>query len=88
MKEITHRQLRNDSGEVLRRAASGETLLVTNNGQPTAVIGPPPVDVLSHLSTLGQLRAPTRDPGQLRSVSRKRTKKQTAEIVDDVRGPW
>lgn len=88
MKEITHRQMRNDSGDVLRRVAGGETLLVTNKGQPAAVIGPPPLDVLSHLSTLGQLRASTRDPGQLRSISRKQTTMKTAAIVGDVRGRW
>ena len=32
MKEITHRQLRNDSADILRRVAVGETILVTNNG--------------------------------------------------------
>ncbi|MFP5322957.1 MAG: type II toxin-antitoxin system Phd/YefM family antitoxin [Acidimicrobiia bacterium] len=42
MEEISHRQLRNDSAEVLRRAARGELLLITNNGQPAAVIGPHP----------------------------------------------
>lgn len=88
MKEITHRQMRNDSGDVLRRVADGETILVTNKGQPAAVIGPPPVDVLSHLSTLRQLRGAIEDPSQLRSIQRRKSVKATSAILDDVRGRW
>ena len=56
MKEITHRQMRNDSADVLRRVAAGGTILVTNSGQPAAVIGPPISDTLSLLSAEGRVR--------------------------------
>lgn len=88
MNEITHRQMRNESGEVLRRVASGETILVTNSGQPAAVIGPPPGDMLSFLSAQGHLREALDPPATLRSVKRKKSTKTTAEIVADIQGRW
>lgn len=88
MNEITHRQMRNESADVLRRVASGETILVTNNGQPAAVIGPPPDDVVSQLAANGQLRAALDSPARLRSLKRRKSTKTTAEIVADVRGQW
>ena len=86
MKEITHRQMRNDSGEVLRRVGAGETILVTNSGQPAAVIGPPPEDVFSLLSAHGQVRRALKPPTTLLSITRKRTTRTTAEIIAEVRG--
>ena len=88
MKEITHRQMRNDSADVLRRVAAGETILVTNNGQPAAVIGPPPGDALALLSAQGQLRKALHSPAALRSIKRSKSDKATAEIIADVRGRW
>lgn len=80
--------MRNESGDVLRRVAAGETILVTNSGQPAAVIGPPPGDVLSALSAQGQLREALAPTAALTSIKRKKSKKTAAEIVADVRGRW
>lgn len=78
--------MRNDSAEVLRRVAAGETILVTNSGQPAAVIGPPPGDVLVLLAAQGQLREALESPASLRSIKRRKSIKTSAEIVDDIRG--
>lgn len=88
MKEITHRQMRNDSSDVLRRVAAGETIMVTNNGQPAAVIGPPVNDVLVHLSAQGQLRNALTSPSTLGSIKRRKSKMTTTEIIADTRGDW
>lgn len=80
--------MRNDSADVLRRVAAGETILVTNNGQPAAVIGPPHGDVLAILSAQGQLREALNSPAGLRSIKRRKSDKTTAEIITDVRGRW
>jgi prevent-host-death family protein len=40
MEVITQRQLRNDSGEVLRRVEAGETFTVTRRGVPVADLVP------------------------------------------------
>lgn len=37
---ITQRELRNDSGEIMRRLDQGETFVVTRNGVPVAEITP------------------------------------------------
>lgn len=42
--QITQRQLRNDSGAILRAVEAGETFIITNNGRPVAEIRPIPVD--------------------------------------------
>ena len=38
--EITQRQLRNDSGEIMRRLGSGEAFVVTRNGVPVGELTP------------------------------------------------
>ncbi|MGH2861371.1 MAG: type II toxin-antitoxin system Phd/YefM family antitoxin [Solirubrobacteraceae bacterium] len=40
MRTITHRQLRNESGAVLRDVEAGESLLISNNGSVVAQISP------------------------------------------------
>lgn len=37
---ITQRELRNDSGEIMRALDAGETLVVTRNGVPAAELRP------------------------------------------------
>lgn len=37
---IAHRELRNNSSEILRRVASGETMEITNHGDVVAIISP------------------------------------------------
>ncbi len=37
---ITQRELRNDSGEIMRRLDHGETFIVTRNGTPVAELTP------------------------------------------------
>lgn len=40
MKEITQRQLRNDSGQIMRALDAGENFVVTRNGVPVGELGP------------------------------------------------
>lgn len=40
METIPQRQLRNASGEILRRAEAGERFVITVHGRPVAVLGP------------------------------------------------
>ena len=40
MKTIAQRALRNESGEVLRQAETGEQFVITVNGRPVAQLGP------------------------------------------------
>ena len=42
MERIPHRELRNNSAEILRRVAAGESFEITNHGDVVAVIAPSP----------------------------------------------
>jgi prevent-host-death family protein len=59
MESISQREMRNNSGELLRRVAEGESVLVTNNGVPAAVLVPAGTDVRRRLTASGRLRAGT-----------------------------
>jgi prevent-host-death family protein len=48
--------MRNNSGELLRRVAEGESVLVTNNGVPAAVLVPATSDTRTRLAASGRLR--------------------------------
>jgi antitoxin (DNA-binding transcriptional repressor) of toxin-antitoxin stability system len=39
-REISQRELRNDSGEIMRQLERGETFVVTRNGVPVGQLGP------------------------------------------------
>ena len=42
MRSITQRELRNDSGVILREVQAGQTIVVTRNGTPVAELRPLP----------------------------------------------
>ena len=48
MKEIASRELRNDTGGVIRRVQQGEPVVVTVNGRPAVQIGPLPAASRRH----------------------------------------
>ena len=39
-REVTQRELRNDSGEIMRKLDEGETFVVTRNGVPVGELAP------------------------------------------------
>lgn len=55
MKTISQRELRNNSGEVLRAVAAGESLVVTNNGVPAALLSPVPTTTRDRLIVAGRI---------------------------------
>jgi prevent-host-death family protein len=48
--------MRNNSGELLRRVAEGESVLITNGGVPAAVMVPAGSDTRARLVAAGRLR--------------------------------
>jgi prevent-host-death family protein len=88
MRTVTHREMRNQSGEILRRVADGETIQVTNHGQVTALIVPPGTDTLADLVSRGQVRVARQPPSSLRSVVRRKSTASSQAIVADARGRW
>lgn len=84
MARISHRELRNNSADVLRRVAGGEVLTVTNHGEPVAVIGPIRNDTVEELSRRGQVRQ-ARVHGGFTSIEGA-TGISSREVLDDLRG--
>ncbi len=82
---IPQNKLRNQIGEVLRRAEQGEHFIVTVSGRPTAELGPLPGDrAPAPARALRDLLAETPvDPGFAADVRQMRTEDE-AVAVD----PW
>jgi prevent-host-death family protein len=59
MESVSHREMRNNSGELLRRVAAGESVLITNGGVPAAVMVPAGGDSRTRLIAAGRLRTGT-----------------------------
>ena len=59
MESVSQREMRNNSGELLRRVAEGESVLITNGGVPAAVMVPAGSDTRTRLVAAGRLRVGT-----------------------------
>ena len=88
MRSVTHREMRNESGAILREVAAGGTVQVTNNGIVAAVIVPPTSDVLQQLKERGEVRGARRPIADLARVAASPSALTAAEIVEDSRGSW
>lgn len=88
METISQRQLRNQSGEVLRRVAAGESFLVTNDGVPTAVLTPVRPTEREQLVSSGLLKPPraARDLAASRWRRKLSSAGSTEQVLDDDRG--
>ena len=80
MERIPHRELRNNSSEVLRRVAAGESFEITNHGTVVAVLRPP-----SDTSDLPIVRAATRRGGWDQINPVRRDGPSTQEVLDELR---
>ena len=81
---MSQREMRNNSGELLRRVAAGESVLITNSGVPAAVLIPVGADARSRLAASGRLRMGTGlDLGSLPSPATAPT--PTERLLDEDR---
>lgn len=85
---ISHREMRNNSAEVLRRVAAGESLIVTNNGRPVAELSPVEHSLIERLEERGQARRARLPMSSIREVQPMPASLTTAEIITDSRGKW
>lgn len=88
MESVSHREMRNRSGEILRRVEAGESVQVTNNGRLAAVIVPPSRHPLDSMIARGEARAPVLDRSVLLQIPPVSSSVSSAELVDDARGQW
>jgi antitoxin (DNA-binding transcriptional repressor) of toxin-antitoxin stability system len=80
MERIPHRELRNNSSEILRRVAAGESFEITNHGEVVAEIGPPRHD----LGGLPVVKPATRRR-DWSGIPRFKPTRPTQEILDELR---
>lgn len=85
---MTHREMRNRSGEILRRVEAGESVQVSNNGRLAALIVPVGRDPLDDLVARGEARAPRTGTDQLRAIIRSTSPVSSGELLEDSRGRW
>lgn len=88
METITHREMRNRSGEILRRVEAGESVRVTNNGRLAALIVPAGGDSLDGLVDRGEARAARTETAALAQIKRSVSSASSRELVEDSRGRW
>jgi len=85
MDSVSQREMRNNSGELLRRVAEGESVLVTNNGVPAAVLVPAGAGPRDRLVAGGRLRiGKGLDLSQLPAPVPGRAPSE--QLLDEVRG--
>jgi len=78
---IAHRELRNNSSDVLRRAQSGELFEITNHGQVVAQLGP--VGSGSRNRVTGRERS---EGSRFSSLKPVKLDHPIQETLDDLRG--
>lgn len=88
MEQVTHREMRNRSGEILRRVESGESIEISNNGRPAAIIIPVSGNILDGLVTRGEARAARASADTLTAISRTVSAATAREITEDSRSRW
>ncbi len=81
MERIAHRELRNNSAEILRRVARGESFEITNHGDVVAVLRPPD----ESLPPLNIVKPATRKGGWSDLKQVKGNGRPTSEILDELR---
>lgn len=88
METVTHREMRNRSGEILRRVEAGESVRVTNNGQPVAMIVPVGGDLLDALVARGEARPARTGGAALANIQRVVSATSSRDVIEDSRGAW
>jgi prevent-host-death family protein len=93
MQRVGSREFKNRLGRYLRAVRNGQTLLVTDRGEPVAKVSPPELDgepqrtfadVLKKLEAEGKIRLPKRPLGRFRPVKIK-GKPASQTIIEDRR---
>jgi prevent-host-death family protein len=81
------RELRQNLSVYLRRVRSGETLEVTERGNPVAILTPLPerADTVARLVAEGRLARPSRDLGALGPPLRMELEKPLSVMLDELR---
>jgi antitoxin (DNA-binding transcriptional repressor) of toxin-antitoxin stability system len=81
VERIPHRELRNNSAEILRRVAAGESFEITNHGEVVAILRQPSADDLWHAE---MARPATRSRGW-NTIRPVKAKRPMQDLLDELR---
>jgi prevent-host-death family protein len=79
MKNLSQRELRNDSGEILRQVVRGASFRVTNRGTPVAILAPIGTRIVDELTLREGTQRMEFPPAASRATS-------VAAALDELRG--
>ena len=85
VRRITHRDLRNNSSEILRAANNGESFEITNYGRVVAIIVPAPTDPLETLRASGRIQPSTTSVAEVLAIEPVAIGRTSGDILDDLR---
>lgn len=88
METVSHRDMRNHSGEILRRVEAGESVQVTNRGRLVAMLVPAAGSAVDDLIARNGARAPRASRATLLGLEPSSSDLSSRDLVDDVRGRW
>lgn len=85
MHRISHRDLRNNSSEILRAVDNGESFEITNYGRVVALIVPAPTDPLETLRASGRIQPSTTSVAEVLAIEPVAIGRASGDILDDQR---
>lgn len=77
---IAHRELRNNSSAILRDVQAGETITITNHGEPVAVLSP-----VTDRPMLNVRVKPATIKGRFSEIESRTSKLSSAEVLEELR---
>lgn len=80
VERIAHRELRNNSSDILRRVAAGESFEITNHGEVVGVLSPP----TRRAGGLQVAKEATRRGGW-GELAKRTLSRPTSELLDELR---
>jgi prevent-host-death family protein len=86
MRTIPHRELRNNSSQILADVKNGEIIEVTNHGEVVAVLIPPAGTSYERLVAAGKVRVASPGVKKFSSIRASRTDRDALDVLYDMRG--
>jgi prevent-host-death family protein len=86
MRRIAHRELRNNSSQILDEVRNGEIIEVTNHGEVVAVLIPPAATPYELLVAAGKVRVSRPGANTFSSIRARRTDRDALDVLSEMRG--
>jgi prevent-host-death family protein len=86
MRRIPHRELRNNSSQILEDVKNGEVIEVTNHGEVVAVLIPPSATPFERLVAAGKVRTSTPGTKRFSDIRAQRTERDALDVLSEMRG--